>query len=104
MIETKDAVRLIEESLAGLARTGLLDAAIAVSPDTVLLGSGSELDSMAFVTFVTDLEDRIQQRTGGDYYLVLNEIAQFNIDRPELTVDALARYIERLTGSPAQHG
>lgn len=104
MIETKDAVRLIEESLESLARTGLLEKVVAVSSETVVLGSGSDLDSMAFVTFVTDLEDRIQQRTGGDYYLVLNEIAKFNIDRPELTVDALARYIERLTGSPAQDG
>jgi hypothetical protein len=97
MINRKDAIRLIDESLDSLARAGLLDAKLAISDDTVLLGGGSELDSMGFVTFVSDLEDRIQQRTGQEHYLVLNEIAQFNIDRPELTVDALARYIERLT-------
>lgn len=104
MIDKTAAVRLIEESLDSLARSGLLDAKISVSAETVLLGSGSELDSMGFVTFFTDLEDRIQQRTHQEHYLVLNEIAQFNIDRPELTVDALAQYIERLTGESLGNG
>ena len=104
MIDKTAAAQLIEESLDSLARAGLLETQIAVSGETVLLGSGSELDSMGFVTFVTDLEDRLQRQTGQELYLVLNEIAQFNIDRPELTVDALARYIERLTGRQAGNG
>ena len=104
MIDRKEALQLVEASLDSLARSGVLDQQISVSTDTVLLGSGSDLDSLGFVTFITDLEDRIQQRTQQEHYLVLNEIAQFNIDRPELTVDVLARYIVRLTGGPAENG
>jgi hypothetical protein len=104
MIDAKEAVRLIDETLDGLTRSRLIPAKLAIAPETVLLGSGSELDSMAFVTFFSDLEDRIQQRTGGEYYLVLNEIAPGESDGPELTVASLARHIERLTASPAQDG
>ena len=104
MIDRKEALQLIETSLDSLARTGVLDKQMSVSTDTVLLGSGSDLDSLGFVTFITDLEDRIQQRTQQEHYLVLNEISQFNIDRPELTVDVLARYIVGLTGGLAENG
>jgi hypothetical protein len=104
MIDRKEALRLIEASLASLARSGVLDKQISASTDTVLLGSGSDLDSLGFVTFITDLEDRIQQRTQQEHYLVLNEIAQFNIDRPELTVGVLVRYIVSLAGGPAGNG
>ena len=104
MIDRTAAAHLIEETLDSLARSGLLETKIAVTGQTVLLGSGAELDSMGFVTFVTDVEDRIQRQTGQDLYLVLNEIAEFNVERPELTVDVLARYIERLTRDAASDG
>ena len=104
MIDRTAAAQLIEESLDSLARSGLLETKIAVTAQTVLLGSGAELDSMGFVTFVTDVEDRLQRQTGQDLYLVLNEIAEFNVERPELTVDVLARYIERLTRDAVSHG
>lgn len=104
MIDNTAAAHLIEESLDSLARSGLLESKIAVSGQTVLLGSGSELDSMGFVTFITDVEDRIQRQTGQELYLVLNEIAVFNVERPDLTVDVLARYIERLTCDAVGNG
>ena len=104
MIDKEEALRLIEESLESLTRAGLVETRISVGPDTVLLGSGADLDSIGFVTFVTDLEDRIQGRAKQEHYLVLTEIAQFNIDSPALTAGVLARYIEDLTGGAGGNG
>jgi hypothetical protein len=61
------------------------------------LGIGSPLDSIGFVAFVTELEERIIEETKKDVYLVLNEINEFNINKPQLTVDALAQYLVKLS-------
>ena len=66
--------------------------------DTVLLGTGSALDSVAFVTFVADLEERLARETGLELYVVLDDIHEFNANAPSLSADALARYIVDRTG------
>jgi hypothetical protein len=63
----------------------------------ILLGLGSPLDSIDFVTFVTDLEERISSEAGKDLYLVLNEINEFNINQPHLCLGALAKYCVKLS-------
>lgn len=97
MLSQSDALNLIRDSLDSLERSGSLEQKIHVQEQTVLLGSGSSLDSLGFVTFITDLEDRLQQETQQEHYLVLTEISQFNINSPSLTVGALANYIVQLT-------
>ena len=96
MISNERALRLIQDSLSSLWRVGLLEHEVVVGGDTVLLGTGSPLDSIAFVTFVTDLEDRLNQQTNQEIFLVLNEIQEFNIDNPYLTAGTIAQYIVRL--------
>ncbi len=89
----EQAYTLMRESLDSLRRSGLLTSEIALTRDTVLLGTGSPLDSMAFVTFITDLEDRLNRTTGKELYLVLSEIHEFNHDHAALSSDTLARHI-----------
>lgn len=97
MISYECAVELIQDSLSSLQRVGLIKQEVAVRDDTVLLGTGSPLDSIAFVTFITDLEDRLIQETNQELFLVLNEIQEFNIDDPYLTAGTIAQYIVGLT-------
>lgn len=99
MISQEYAVQLIRDSLSSLRRSGLLEQDVVVQADTVLLGTGSPLDSMAFVTFWIDLEDRLNRETDQDSQLVLllNEIHEFNVDNAHLTADMLAQYIVELT-------
>ena len=98
MISKEKAMHLIRESFDSLTRSGTLTESVDVKPDTVVLGSGSPLDSIGFVTFVTEFEDRLQEETKKECYLVLSDIHEFNINNPALTVDLLAQYAVKLAG------
>ncbi len=62
--------------------------------DTYLVGSKSPLDSIGFVTFITDLEERLIQETGyDDIHLSLDEIDGYDPKVHELTVEMLIVHI-----------
>lgn len=98
MINTDKSVIVIREIFESLQRSGTISAAALFSHETVLLGINSQLDSLGFVTFISDLEERISADTGRDIYLVLEDIGEFNLNNPSLTVKALATYVAKLTG------
>ncbi len=97
LLSNEDVLKLIQESVESLVRSETIDGPIELNVDTVLMGADAVMNSIGFVTFVTDVEDRILEKTGTEYYLVLNEISEFSIDTPNLTVDVLAQYIVQLT-------
>ena len=88
---------LICDTLTSLQRSGMLEEAIVVNPDTVILGSGSSLDSLGFVTFISDLEERVSAEENQEYYLILTEIHEFNAEQAFLSAGTLARYVEKIT-------
>ena len=96
MFDQNSAFCMLQESLDSLARSGTIKQPIKIQPTTQLLGPESSFDSLGFVTFVTDIEDRLQSKLDKECYLVLNEIAQFNVNSPSLTADVLARYMVKL--------
>jgi hypothetical protein len=65
---------------------------IAVSDDTALLGRSSQLDSLAFVAFIADLEDRLRRATGEEFVLV-SELTSAEEHRPFRSISALADHI-----------
>ncbi len=96
MIE-KRAYELIVASLGKLKKAKMLASDVELKKETILLGVGSPLDSIGFVTFVTDLEESISSEEKKDLYLVLNEINEFNINQPHLCLGALAKYCVKLS-------
>ena len=96
MITNERSIELIEESIRGLRRAGLLEHDLPVDNSTVLLGMGSELDSVAFVTLISDLEERLSREAGRDLFLVLDDLHEFNGENPSLTVRTLAPYLVEL--------
>ncbi len=92
------AFELIVASLGNMKESKMLESNVELNTETILLGVGSPLDSIGFVTFVTDLEDRISSEANKDLYLVLNEIDEFNINKPHLSLGALAQYCVKLSG------
>ena len=91
------ALQLMQDSLDSLQRSGVTKERIDVSPDTVILGSRSSLDSLGFVTFISDLEERVSLESGKEHYLVLGDIHSLNTDQTFLSAAILAEYIERIT-------
>jgi hypothetical protein len=92
------AFQLVQESLDSMHRTGLISQAVAAQEDTVLLGPGSPLDSIGFVTFITELEDRVSRESGRELYLVLKDLHEGNAKNKDLSVGIMARYLVKLTG------
>ena len=99
MLTLDRTMQIMQESLTSLRSAGLLDVDIAVTGDTVLLGAGSQLDSIALVTFVTEMEDRLNRETGQELYLILTDLHDFNPETAKLSADTLARYVVKLAQS-----
>jgi len=97
MTTYENALQIIQESLNSLKRAGLTEQDVTVRDDTILLGTGSPLDSIAFVTFITELEDRVSRKVDRELYLVLKDIHEYNTDNSYLTAGILARYLVKLT-------
>jgi len=97
MITHEEALEMIQASVSSLTRAGLIAHDVSVQEDTVLLGRGSPLDSIAFVTFVTELEERISREANRELFLVLQDIQDYEADNPYLTAGSMARYLCRLT-------
>ena len=91
---------MMQEIFDSLIRSGLVAAQEqpAIRDETVLLGAGSLLDSIAFVTFVTELEDRLTAERGEDVFLVLKDIHDFEPAAATLSCGTLARYVVEQTG------
>jgi hypothetical protein len=102
MITYDIALRLIQDSLDSLQRAGLIEQEIVAQDDTVILGSGSTLDSIAFVTFVTELEDRLnREENQEELFLVLQDIHDFNTANSSLSAGTFAHYLVKLTKEKA---
>ena len=57
------------------------------------LGGGSVFDSIGFITLFSEIEENIQEETGKDIFLILDEISGFDINSPFLSVGTIAKYI-----------
>ena len=61
---------MIQQCLIALNAERGEDEQIAIGEDTPLLGGESQLDSLAFVALVSDLEERLHQTIGQEIELV----------------------------------
>jgi acyl carrier protein len=65
------------------------------SKETQLYGGGGALDSMALVSFITDLEEIISEKFDKDIILA-DERAMSQKTSPFRSVESLTRYIKKL--------
>lgn len=90
------ALGMMAEVLEGLRRSGMADPGDPLSTDTVLIGAGAVLDSVGFVTFVAEVEDRLNADRKEPLEVILTEVWQFNADDPSLNAGILADYCAHL--------
>lgn len=86
------ALNLMADVLEGLRRSDMAEPGRPLTEGTVLIGAGAVLDSVGFVTFVAELEDRLGGDRNDPVELILTDIWQFNADNPSLNAGVLADY------------
>ena len=87
---------VVKEVFAGLENAGLIEKHVDIEKNSVLIGNDAVLDSIAFVTLFTDLEDRLSEITGNDVYILVDEVHAFNPEKTFLTVGVLVDYLEHM--------
>ena len=95
-MDKKEIFCLLQDVFAGLEEGGVLEEHVELSSDTVLAGTNAVLDSIAFVTLFTDIEERLEEKTGKEIFLLIDEVHEFNPEGSFLTVGVLLDYIENL--------
>ena len=97
-MDAKRALQLMQDSVDSMQRSGMMEETIKITPDTIVLGTGSSLDSLGFVTFISDLEERVSAESGKEHFLILTEIHEANADQAFLSAGVLAEYVQKITG------
>lgn len=95
-MDKKIIQQVIQESFDSLWNSEMIPEKILVSDDTLIIGKGSVLDSIAFITLFSDIEDRLSEQTGSEIFLVLGDIHEYNESRNALNVRTLLDYIETI--------
>lgn len=90
------ALKIIQDCYDSLFDSGMIDEKVPVSAETIIIGNGSKLDSISFVTMITELEEKLSQESSKDVFFVLNDIQDFNIDSPFVSASTFAQYMQTL--------
>jgi hypothetical protein len=97
MLSKNNAIEIMQLCLNSLTDSGMIDQRINVVDSSALFGQGSSLDSMGFVTFVTEVEENVINLTGKDIFIVLSDIEEMYPDEPFLSASMFADYLVSLT-------
>lgn len=95
-MEKSTIMNMVADVLAGMEDAGIMKTHIDVDEKMVLIGPDAVLDSIAFVTLFTDLEDRLSEVAGEDVYLLIDEVHAFNPEDTFLTLGVLVAYVEHM--------
>lgn len=96
MMTNEEALKIIQVCFDNLFDSGMIDEKVPVSEETIIIGNGSKLDSISFVTMITDLEEKLSEKSSKDVFFVLNDIQDFNIDNPFVSASIFAQYMQKL--------
>lgn len=95
------ALGVIGDAVTALRQGDLLQTSAVFSEDFILLGEASDLDSIAFITLITEVEDRLFLATGKKLFIALTNIKNFDPDKPEFTAGTLAAHLVDLANGSA---
>jgi len=98
MLSKQQASDLVLESLVVLNLEKKEGSKITVATDTVLLGTGTELDSLDLIFVITNIEDRLYDLADQEIQLAA-ETNVFDGDHPFRTVETLGDHIVTLMES-----
>lgn len=95
-MNNNEALEMIQEVIDGLKAGGIIDSEIQMNEDTVIIGKGAVLDSIAFVTFFMEAEAKLADKVQKEIYLSIEDIVDL-ADGKGITIDRLISYIVELS-------
>ena len=97
MLSRMAVTAILGECLRSLHESGHVEQAIEPTEDTILMGTGTKLDSIAFVTLLTDVEDRLYAEFGREVSIGM-DLGDWDDANPFRTVGSLTDHIVRIAG------
>lgn len=94
MVTENRVKELIAESLEMVKQFDASYKKLQINDRTILMGDKSELESIAFTVFVTQLEEKVEAETGTPYTLNLDEISKAEA-KSDLSLEVMAKAISK---------
>lgn len=85
---------MVQDVANSLYHSELITNQILISNQTVLLGNGSLIDSIAFITLFSEMEDRLSSLLGREVFIDFNRLHDFNPEKSSLSVAILIAFIK----------
>ena len=95
MLSMQQIRGIVNDSLNAINEEKAEGSKIPISDDTVLLGTGTLLDSLDFVLLVTNVEEGLQNLTGQEVAIGA-DLQSFEEENPFRTVATLSNHIETI--------
>jgi hypothetical protein len=101
MFDKQAAMSLIQDSLDSLFRSGTITDHLTADEELILMGSGTgkTLDSLGFVNFIIDIEERMEIAIQEEVPITMTDITGFDVNNPVLTTGVLAKHLAHLAES-----
>jgi acyl carrier protein len=98
MLTKEDVQNIIRDSIVAINEEKQGGEQIPVAEDTVLMGSGTVLDSLDFILLVTNIEERLYASIKQQIQLV-HDMGAFDNNNPFRTADSLSDHIISVIGT-----
>ena len=89
-------IEYIQKSFDNLYDAGAISERVIVKTSTNLFSQDSNIDSMSFVTVITEVEEGVSIELNQEIFIVLSDIESMFPDASSLTVQMLVNYIKSL--------
>ncbi len=86
-------LNLFQKSVDDLHASGIISEPIVISDECPIFGGESHLDSMGFVSLISDIEDSVNRHANSDIFIVLTDIEDLYPNSPYLSAGMLAKYL-----------
>ena len=103
MVTEQQIKKIIFESLNAIIDSKMVPKSFEVNDDTVLIGMGGNLDSVSFVAFVTDVEEKIEEEIDQEFVIKLQEIHDLNEGKNALVVHDMSRLLTKIINKNKIH-
>ena len=92
-MQEKNLNKLFEDVILKLKKLNSIQKNAKINDNTIVNGSLSPFDSVAFIELTTILEEEIEKLNKKSFHIILNEISQFKKGSGIIKIKDLKKYI-----------